>query len=93
MNRKKEYAKIAAVGCILCLHRGDQDTPAELHHIRNGGKRENAPVIPLCPEHHRGATGVHGLGSRGFLRLHGVSEETLLSFLIFIMGGKNDNEI
>jgi hypothetical protein len=85
MNKKKEYAKIAAIGCILCHYRGVYDTPAELHHIRNGGKRENAPVIPLCPEHHRGATGVHGLGSRGFLRVHGISEETLLSFLNWIL--------
>jgi hypothetical protein len=33
------------------------------------------------------------LGSRGFLRVHGISEETLLSYLILIMGGKGDNEI
>jgi hypothetical protein len=54
MNRKKEYARIAEWGCILCRHKEVYDTPAEIHHIRNGGKRENAPVIPLCPEHHRG---------------------------------------
>jgi hypothetical protein len=36
-------------------------------------------VIPLCPEHHRGKTGVHGLGTRGFLRHHGFSEADLLA--------------
>jgi hypothetical protein len=30
------------------------------------------------------------LGSRGFLRVHGISEETLLSYLILIMGGKEN---
>ncbi len=90
MNRKKEYARIAEWGCILCRHKEMYDTPAEIHHIRNGGKRENSPVIPLCPEHHRGKTGVHGLGSRGFLRVHGISEETLLSYLILIMGGREN---
>ena len=93
MSKKKDYARVAEIGCILCRHKEIYDTPAELHHIRNGGKRENAPVIPLCPEHHRGATGVHGLGSRGFTRVHGVSEETLLSYLTLIMGGKCDNKI
>lgn len=93
MSKKKDYARVAEIGCILCRHRGVLDTPAELHHIRNGGKRENSPVIPLCPEHHRGKTGVHGLGSRGFTRVHGISEETLLSYLTLIMGGKCDNKI
>ena len=86
LSKKKDLAKIADIGCILCRYKGVYDTPAELHHIRNGGRRENAPVIPLCPEHHRGATGVHGLGSRGFLRVHGISEETLLSVLLILTG-------
>jgi hypothetical protein len=87
MTRKKEYSRLAETGCILCRHRGVPDTPAELHHIRNGGRREDAPVIPLCPEHHRGATGVHSLGSRGFVRVHGISEEELLK-----LTGGNDEE-
>ena len=91
-HSKKFLTMIAELGCCLCLRNG-YHTPAEIHHIRNGGKRENAPVIPLCPEHHRGATGVHGLGSRGFTRVHGISEETLLSYLTLIMGGKCDNKI
>lgn len=86
MSKKKDLAKIADIGCILCLYKGVYDTPAELHHIRNGGRRENAPVIPLCAEHHRGATGLHNLGSRGFVRVHGISEEDLLSNLISLIG-------
>jgi hypothetical protein len=88
------YDKLAQIGCILCLHKGIEDTPAQMHHIiRNGIPRDKSPVIPLCYEHHQGKTGVHGLRSRGFTKLHGVSEETLLSFLILVMGGKHDNEI
>jgi hypothetical protein len=34
-------------------------------------------------EHHRGATGVHSLGSRGFTECHGISEEELLDRLEF----------
>lgn len=35
-------------------------------------------TIPLCYEHHRGATGVHGMGTRGFARRYGLTETDLL---------------
>jgi len=41
-------------------------------------KRVNAPVIGLCPEHHRGNTGIHGLGVKGFEKKYGISQEFLL---------------
>ena len=79
-EQKKHYDKVAQLGCVLCRVIYEiKDSPAELHHIRRfGGKRENAPVIPLCPEHHRGNTGVHGLGHKGFASRYGVDEQTLL---------------
>ncbi|MFN3888123.1 MAG: Ref family recombination enhancement nuclease [Aquabacterium sp.] len=55
--------RVAAVGCIVCMLAGQPGTPAEVHHIRTGqGGAQRAPdtlTIPLCPEHHRGATGLH----------------------------------
>ena len=78
-NTKKHYAKVASIGCILCHHLGYKDTPTEIHHIRRYGmKRDNAPVIALCPEHHRGNTGVHGMGKKAFAVRYGVTEEDLL---------------
>lgn len=77
-EQKKHYDRVARIGCILCRHIGYTDTPAELHHIRRAGKRDNAPVIPLCPEHHRGNTGVHGMGRKAFEREYGITEEELL---------------
>lgn len=75
----KQYDKVARLGCILCLYLGYKGTPCEIHHIRRyGGKRDNAPVIGLCVEHHRGNTGVHGMGRKAFERHYGISEETLL---------------
>jgi len=35
-------------------------------------------VIPLCPTHHRGKTGVHGLGTKGFPKHWGFTEHDLL---------------
>ena len=76
---KKHYGRIAALGCILCRHLGYLDTPAEIHHIRRlGNVRNDSPVIPLCPEHHRGNSGVHGLGKKGFAKTYGLTEENLL---------------
>jgi hypothetical protein len=76
---KQHYAKIAQLGCSLCRHLGYGETPCEIHHIRRyGGKRENAEVIGLCPEHHRGNAGVHGLGRKGFEARYGLDEQALL---------------
>lgn len=78
-NEKEHYGRIARLGCILCIHMGYRGTPCEIHHIRRfGGKRANAPVIGLCPEHHRGNTGVHGLGAKGFEKYHKIGQEELL---------------
>ena len=41
-------------------------------------KRDNSPVIPLCPAHHTGNEGVHGMGKKAFAAYYGVTEEDLL---------------
>jgi hypothetical protein len=76
---KEKYRKISELGCSLCRHQGNEGTPAELHHIRRTGKRSAAPVIPLCPYHHRGTnTSIHGMGRKRFEREYLVTEEILL---------------
>jgi hypothetical protein len=75
---KQHYAKVANLGCSLCRYLGYGESPPELHHIRRAGKRTNKPVIPLCPEHHRGNTGIHGMGRKAFEREYKVTEEQLL---------------
>ena len=82
-DEKIAFDKIARLGCILCSAvLGFEGSPAELHHIRRfGGKRSASPVIPLCPEHHRGNTGVHGLGAKGFENKWCVTQEGLLELV------------
>jgi hypothetical protein len=78
-NERKYFDRIAKLGCSLCRFLEYGETPAEIHHIRRyGGKRSLAEVIPLCPEHHRGNTGLHGLGRKGFYKQYGIDEEYLL---------------
>lgn len=80
---RQHLSKVAALGCIVCSKMGYRDTPAEIHHLRSGmgiGQRSSHfRTIPLCPEHHRGKTGVHGLGTKGFFRHFGYTEDDLLA--------------
>jgi hypothetical protein len=79
-DEKIALSKIAGLGCILCSEvLGIAGSPAELHHVRRyGAKRSTSPVLPLCPEHHRGNSGVHGLGAKGFEAKWGVTFTQLL---------------
>jgi hypothetical protein len=78
-DQKKHYDQIARMGCSLCRFvLGYPDTPCEIHHIRRAGKRDSAPVIGLCPYHHRGNGGIHGMGRKAFEREYKITEEELL---------------
>ena len=86
-HEKEKYRKIAELGCSLCRHLGFEGTPAELHHIRRAGRRSDAPVIPLCPYHHRGSnTSIHGMGRRRFEAEYDVTEESLLAQTLELLG-------
>jgi hypothetical protein len=86
MNVKDWKSKVAKVGCILCRHLDLGETPASLHHVREGqGLSQRATdwlTIPLCPEHHQGKSGLHGLGTRGFYNRYKLDELDLLAFTI-----------
>jgi hypothetical protein len=77
-----DLEKIVRLGCILCRSQGvaTTDSPVEVHHVRRfGGKRKNAPIVPLCAIHHRlGNTSYHALGAKGFERYWGISPEELV---------------
>lgn len=72
---------VAALGCALCRRLGYGPTPAEVHHPRRGtgaGQRaSHYDTIPLCPEHHRGNTGIHGMGVKAWMAHYGLSEADL----------------
>lgn len=83
---RRHMGRVAEIGCILCAHLGTPETPSHVHHLREGqGMGERAShwlTIPLCPFHHTGAGGVHGLGVREFERRYKVSELDLLAMTI-----------
>lgn len=75
--------RVAELGCVLCRHLGYGETPASLHHIREGqGMSQRASdwmVVPLCWAHHQGKEGLHGLGTRAFEARYRMSELDLLA--------------
>ena len=63
MKRKANKAerdhmgRVAALGCIVCINLGYEDTPACCHHIRHqvgaGTRSSHFETLPLCPYHHQ----------------------------------------
>ena len=87
---KEHLSKVAALGCAVCRRMGYEGTPAEIHHPRRGtglGQRaSHYNAVPLCPEHHRGNTGIHGLGTKGFPKKWGFTEADLLDDVKMLLG-------
>ena len=82
-DEKKYLSKVADLGCIICYRLGYIGTPAEIHHIRGMGlgmavRSSHYATIPLCPTHHRGNDGYHGMGRKAFERRYEVTESDLL---------------
>ena len=74
----RHMGRVAELPCAICGAR-----PVEVHHVREGqGAAQRAHdclTIPLCVEHHRGASGVHGLGRKGFYTRYKLDELDLLA--------------
>lgn len=83
---KRHMGRVAELGCILCRHLGYGATPAEVHHIREGQgaamRASDLLTAPLCPEHHRGQSGLHGMGRKAFERTYKLSELDLLAMTL-----------
>jgi len=90
LAEKKHLNAVAELGCMVCKRMGYEGTPAEIHHKRAGtgaGRRSShMDAIPLCPEHHRGNTGLHGLGTKGFAKHWGFDEDDLLQDTRSLLG-------
>lgn len=79
---KAHKSRLAELGCMVCrrIFGPHSPGPVELHHYRGGGwgKGDYMTLIPLCVEHHRGNSGVHGMGTKGFAKHYGFDQSDLL---------------
>ena len=84
-TERRHCQRVGALLCLLCRRFGGTRSKSELHHVAEGsGLRSNFAVAPLCHEHHQGKAGLHGMGSKAFLRLYrppGDSEYGLLAWV------------
>lgn len=75
---KRHMARIAALPCAIC-----GTAPVHVHHIRQtqgaAQRAQDTLTIPLCPDHHTGSEGIHGLGQKGFYMRYKRDEIDLLA--------------
>ncbi len=79
---KKHMGRVAQIPCLICEKCGLDNTPAQVHHVFDSAARSDFLTIPLCPTHHQGALGFHGLGEREFNRRYSTTEAELLAMTI-----------
>jgi len=78
-------SRVAAVGCVICRRFFREKSPVELHHVAEGsGVRSDFAVVGLCAEHHRGATGLHGMGTKAFNRMYRTFGESEYGLLVWV---------
>ena len=96
-DEKKHLDLLSQLGCVVCSRLGYGATPAEIHHPRKGTglalRASHYDAIPLCVEHHRGQTGVHGLGTKGFAKRYGFDESDLLETTKILLDQLKNNII
>ena len=83
MSGRDHMSRVAALPCCVCALSGAEVFGVHVHHVKEGtgyGQRSSDwLVIPLCPDHHTGGLGIHGLGTHGFHGIYRSSELDLLA--------------
>lgn len=79
--------RVAAIGCIACALLGFGETPAQVHHIREGRiARNDYLTLPLCEPHHTGTqpgiASVHHAKPKLLRSLGVLSEFDLLAIVL-----------
>jgi len=57
-SEKERIRKLKELGCVACyIQFGEWGTPSDAHHLTETGRRVgHDATIPLCKDHHKGAT-------------------------------------
>jgi hypothetical protein len=79
---REHMGRVAQLPCVVCRRLGYETYGVEVHHLRagQGSKRaSDKDTMPVCPPHHRGPLGIHGLGTKGFPKHYGFTELALLA--------------
>jgi hypothetical protein len=82
-------AKVAELPCVICKHKlGVTTYGVQVHHVGPIEARNAFLTVPLCPEHHQGSTGVHGMHRRAFERFWKVDDWQMIAWTLEMMERK-----
>lgn len=81
MSARDHMGRVAGLPCVICKFcLGVEQYGVQVHHAGEATDRDDWAVVSLCPEHHQGSEGVHGLHRRGFERRWKVNDVKLLAW-------------
>lgn len=76
--------------CVCWLQTGERTYGVESHHVESvRDELSDWLEIPLCAEHHRGSSGVHGLSRRGFYTRFNLDDLSLIAATIKLAAQKD----
>lgn len=79
MNLAKYEQRLRELPCIVGHVMGQACKCEELHHAGEATERNDWAQVPLCKEHHVGASGVHGLHRRTFHMRYKLTDVKMLA--------------
>lgn len=79
MNLSVYKDRLTWLPCIVGHVTGLGCKCEELHHAGEATERNDWALVPLCKEHHQGATGIHGLHRRAFAARYKLSDVKMLA--------------
>jgi hypothetical protein len=78
--------RLAQLSCVVGNRHGGCAGGIQLHHVAEGsGLRHDYGLVPLCHEHHQGKAGLHGMGTRSFVRLYRPPGEDEYGLLVWLL--------
>ena len=81
MSLEDYKERIHELPCVICWKKlGVKTFGCEAHHAGDADERNDFAQVPLCSEHHQGATGIHALHRRGFHRFWKTNDNDLLGW-------------
>lgn len=85
-NAEKRHVELVAeAGCVVCRRLGHGCVPGHIHHVAEGsGLRSWFATACLCYEHHEGATGIHGMGTKAFIRAYRLPGDSEYGLLVWV---------
>lgn len=87
MSLQKYVEAIHGLPCVVCfLLTGQRRYGVEGHHPESvRDELSDWLELPICPDHHRGPNGIHGLSRRGFEIRYKLDDLALIAGTIKLM--------